>query len=393
MNESKHTILVVDDTPENIDVLRGILSSEYRIKAATDGEKALKSVLSETPPDLVLLDVMMPGIDGYEVCRQIKEDPRGKDVPIIFVTAMGSEDDETKGFELGAVDYITKPVKPALVLARVKTQLVLLDSRRKLENLSGQLSRYLSPPIWRSIFEGRQEAEIGARRRKLSVFFSDIVDFTRRTDHLEPEELTSLLNSYLERMAEIALEHEGTLDKFIGDAVMVFFGDPETRGEAEDAKACVAMAIEMQKAIDDLTESWARSGEGLLKVRMGIATGYCTVGNFGSSKRMDYTLIGNVVNLASRLESLAKPGQILVSHETWSLVADSFDGVASGQVQVKGFDRPLEAYEILREEGDSVIQHESPGLKLRLDASHMDTEARKSALDLLSGAIKKLEAE
>ena len=192
-------ILVVDDSVQNLEFMLSSLGSHgYNVRPVNSGEAALVAARS-APPDLILLDIRMPGMDGYEVCRSLKADPRTSGVPVLFVTALDDEDDETKGFELGAVDYITKPVKPPLVQARVKTQLVLLEARRKLENLSEQLARYLSPPVWRSIFEGRHEAEIGARRRKLSVFFSDIQGFTRRTDHLEPEELTELLNSYLFR--------------------------------------------------------------------------------------------------------------------------------------------------------------------------------------------------
>ena len=341
-------ILVVDDTPENVDVLAGVLSPLYKVKVALNGEKALKIAESDDPPDLILLDVMMPEIDGYEVCRRLKSSPATHDIPVIFVTARTEEEDEARGFETGAVDYVIKPISPTVVLARVRTHLSLKHSLTRLEQLSTKLGRYLSPQVYQSLFDGKTDARIETSRKKLTIFFSDIVGFSAQTDNLEPEDLHHVLNSYLNRMSRIVLKHGGTLDKFIGDAIMVFFGDPDTRGIKEDALACLNMALEMRDAIQDLRAGWLAQGITTpFEVRMGIATGHCTVGNFGSEERMSYTIIGNQVNLANRLESAAAPGQILISADTWALVNDTISAIAEEPKRIKGFDHPIQSYRVI----------------------------------------------
>ncbi len=177
-----------------------------------------------------------------------------------------------------------------------------------LEALSAKLGKYLSPQIYNSIFSGEQSVEILSKRKKLTIFFSDIAAFTETTDNLESEELTAVLNHYLTEMSTIALEYGATIDKYIGDAMLLFFGDPESNGVKEDAKACVMMAIAMQRRMRELEQEWRDRGlERPFRIRMGICTGFCTVGNFGSRDRIDYTIIGNEVNLAARLESAAEP--------------------------------------------------------------------------------------
>lgn len=224
----------------------------------------------------------------------------------------------------------------------------LRASEEKLKSLSHQLSRYLSPQVYQSIFEGNTVPGIFTRRKKLTVFFSDIVGFTARTEGMEPEDLSWLLNSYLNAMAELVMRHGGTLDKFIGDAVLVFFGDPETRGVKEDAEACADMALAMQKRIGELAVEWERNGIGRgLQVRIGITTGYCTVGNFGSDTRMEYTIIGNQVNLASRLQTAAEPGEILMSEDAWVLVRDGFAWEKKELISVKGFRDPVQTYRLV----------------------------------------------
>ena len=186
------------------------------------------------------------------------------------------------------------------------------------------------------------------------MFFSDIVDFTATTDDLESEELTGLLNHYLTEMSKIALEHGATIDKYIGDAILAFFGDPETRGVKEDAMACVNMAIAMQRRMRELQSEWRDAGlEKPFQLRIGISTGYCTVGNFGSDDRMDYTIIGNEVNLASRLQSHAEPGSILISHETYSLVKDIVLAEEREPIQAKGFAKPVRNYKVLDQFDDT----------------------------------------
>jgi len=353
--ETLKSVLVVDDTPANIDILLDILSDDYDVSVATDGESALESV-EESLPDIILLDIMMPGMDGYEVCSRLKKGEATKDVPVIFITAMNDIKDEIKGFEVGAIDYITKPFSPPVVQRRVESALEIEDKKKEMATLAKKLSKYLAPQVYVSIFRGEQEVAIASQRKKLTIFFSDIVNFTSTTDGMEAEDLTDLLNSYLEEMSKIALKHGGTIDKFIGDAILIFFGDPLSRGLEEDAQACVAMAIEMRERLKELQKNWYTFGiQNPFEVRMGISTGYCTVGNFGSKSRMDYTIIGNQVNTASRLESSAKPGQIIISHETWSLVKDKIACLKSGLINVKGIHHPIQTY-IVNNFHDEVVK-------------------------------------
>ena len=233
-----------------------------------------------------------------------------------------------------------KVAEDAKAEAQLKTQ--------QMEDVSGQLAKYLSPQIYESIFSGKQNVEVKSYRKKITVFFSDIVNFTVISDKLESEELTALLNFYLNEMSQIALKHGATIDKYIGDAIMIFFGDPESFGIEEDARRCVAMAVEMQQRMAELWGYWSKHF-GLkkdLEIRVGIYTGYCTVGNFGSEDRLDYTVIGAAVNLASRLESAATPSGILVSEETYFQVKDYFSFDAPQQLELKGLERGVSAYEV-----------------------------------------------
>ena len=387
-------ILIVDDTPENVDVLAGILRESYQIRVALNGPKALKIAQSDPAPALILLDVMMPEMDGYEVCRQLQADDRTRRIPVIFVTARSEEEDEAQGFGIGAVDYITKPVSPAIVQARVRTQLALTQSHRRLEDLSLKLGRYLSRQVYQSIFEGRQDARIGGSRKKLTVFFSDIAGFANQTEGMESEDLAFILNGYLNRMADVVLKHGGTLDKFIGDAVLVFFGDPESRGVTEDAVACVRMALEMKEAIGELNREWLAKGinQGF-EVRMGISTGFSMVGNFGSDERMDYTIIGKQVNLANRLQAAAQPGEILIGQETWLLVKDMFSCVTKEPVQVKGFERAVQTYGVIGAalaESRPLIEDARPGFRLTLDPAKLAPTEQIAVLEKLRAAIASL---
>ncbi len=233
-----------------------------------------------------------------------------------------------------------KVAEDAKAEAQSKTQ--------QMEDVSGQLAKYLSPQIYESIFSGKQNVEVKSYRKKITVFFSDIVNFTAISDKLESEELTALLNFYLNEMSQIALKHGATIDKYIGDAIMIFFGDPESFGIEEDARRCVAMAVEMQQRMAELWGYWSKHF-GLkkdLEIRVGINTGYCTVGNFGSEDRLDYTVVGAAVNLASRLESAAMPSGILVSEETYFQVKDYFSFDAPQQLELKGLERGVIAYEV-----------------------------------------------
>ena len=288
-----------------------------------------------------------------------------------------------------------------------KAELELLDEKRRtddanrlvteknqmLESLSAKLSKYLSPQLYQSIFSGTQNVEIASKRKKLTVFFSDIAAFTETTENLESEDLTDVLNHYLTEMSVIALQHGATIDKYIGDAMLLFFGDPESRGVKEDAKVCVMMAIAMQRRMRELEQEWRDRGlERPFRIRMGITTGFCTVGNFGSQDRMDYTIIGNEVNLAARLESAAEPGSILLSHETNALVRDIVLTEEQPPITVKGFAKPISTYKVvgtydeLVEKGKVVLQ-ERKGLRVLVDLTKQD---RSEAVAILEEVLAQL---
>ncbi len=221
----------------------------------------------------------------------------------------------------------------------------LAQKSSALEALSGKLAKYLAPQVYDSIFTGRQDVRIASQRKKLTVCFTDIAGFTETADKMESEALTQLLNHYLTEMSKIASEYGATIDKYVGDAIMMFFGDPETRGVKEDAVACVEMALAMQKRIAELAKVWRDVGiETPLRCRIGIHTDYCTVGNFGSEDRMDYTIIGGAVNLASRLEHEASPGSVLISYETFAHVRDTILCEEQGHIRVKGIAYPITTY-------------------------------------------------
>lgn len=271
------------------------------------------------------------------------------------------------------------------------------ERTNQLESLSQQLAKYLSPQIYDSIFSGNQEVTITTERKKLTVFFSDLKDFTNISSELQPEDLTNLLNSYFSEMSRIATRHGATIDKFIGDAMVMFFGDPETRGMQEDARACVRMAIEMQARMKELAVLWRTQGYNQkLEMRIGINTGYCNVGNFGSDERMDYTIIGAEVNIAARLESAADPGGILLSHETLALVRDMVDVEERESIKMKGVRRKVRVFAVCNMEDASAIEqrvfrHEEEGLHVFIDPDRLSGQARQQARDKLKKALSKLE--
>jgi class 3 adenylate cyclase len=275
---------------------------------------------------------------------------------------------------------------------------ILLQRRQAafMASISTQLSRYLSPQIYRSIFSGKTGAEIHTARKKLTIFFSDIKDFTQSSERLQPEELTKVLNEYFTEMSAIALAHGGTIDKFVGDAILVFYGDPESRGEAEDARACLRMAIEMQAKVAELGVKWRNEGiEEPFRVRMGINTGYCNVGNFGSKDRMDYTIIGAEANLAARLQSIAEPGRVVVSYETYALVRDIAAARRLEPIHVKGVSREVRPFEIegLRDAAGvpgRVVSEHAAGLDLYLDVAMIDAAGAQRARRVLQEALDAL---
>jgi adenylate cyclase len=266
-----------------------------------------------------------------------------------------------------------------------------------LASLSMKISRYLSPQIYKSIFSGQKDVTIHTERKKLTIFFSDIKDFTATTERLQPEQVTSLLNEYFTEMSNIALKHGGTIDKFVGDAILIFFGDPDSRGEAEDAKACLNMAADMQHRLAELNVKWRNEGvENPFRVRMGINSGYCNVGNFGSADRMDYTIIGAEANLAARLQAIAEPGHIVVSYETYALVRNILVAHALPPITMKGISREIVPYAVegmLDATGQKVeiFSEHMTGLDFYLDPSMVNVGSADRIRALLQDAIASLE--
>ncbi|WP_298924835.1 adenylate/guanylate cyclase domain-containing protein [uncultured Ramlibacter sp.] len=376
--DGKARILVVDDTPDNLYLMQALLEDAYAVSTASSGAQALEIARSESPPELILLDIMMPEMDGYEVLRQLGQDIATASIPVIFLTALSSIEQEQYGLDLGAVDYITKPISPPLVLARVHSHLERSANARRLQTLSEQLGRYLAPQVYQSLFDGSREAQIQTQRKQLTVFFSDIKDFTAATARWQPQDITYLLNSYFSEMSKIAHEYGGTLDKFIGDAVVIFFGDPHSRGIKEDALQCVKMALAMQRRMGELQQQWRELGaDKSFQIRCGINTGYCDVGNFGSNLRMDYTIIGPEVNLAARLEQAAAPGGILISSATHELVGDEIAADPRAPLAAKGFANPIHAFAVRCEAGDGaaparkVFRWERLGMRVLIDLDQM----------------------
>ena len=279
----------------------------------------------------------------------------------------------------------------------VEAQELALEKKNEIEAISNQLSKYLSPQLYQSIFSGEQQVDIESKRKKLTVFFSDIVGFTNISDSLESEEITSMLNYYLTEMSKLALEFGGTIDKYIGDAILIFFGDPETDGVKEDAIKCVNMAIAMQSRMKELENEWAEKF-GLrepLQIRVGISTGYCTVGNFGSEDRLDYTVIGAQVNLASRLESIANPGSILLSFDTYSQISKEINCVELEKVRVKGISQEVRTFEVIMDDkkAKNIVDIKTNNLNLSADLERLQIDEINKLADFLEEARKKLDAK
>ncbi len=258
-----------------------------------------------------------------------------------------------------------------------------------------KLSRYLPPTVWRAINEGREKS-LSTERKRVTVFFSDIMGFSSLSEEMEAESLTDLLNSYLTEMAKIAIKHKGTIDKFMGDAIMVIFGDSRSEGLKTDCLRCLAMAIEMRKKMKELQTKWYNQGiKKPLQIRMGINTGYCTVGSFGTSHYMDYTVLGTHVNLASRLESAADPGEILVSHETWSLIKDVVMCRDKGEIKAKGFSHPIKVYQVVDFRKDlgknqSYFEQNTEGFSMHMDLEKIRNYDKERVIRFLQDAAERL---
>jgi adenylate cyclase len=327
-------ILLVDDVMENIQTAGQILRTKgYHLNIARSGPQALE-VVRKSPPDLILLDIFMPGMDGFECCQILKSDPTTRDIPLIFLTANTETDGIVRGFEVGAVDYVFKPFNAPELLSRIHTHLSLRSAQLRYEALTRQVSRYVSPHVYSAIIKGEKTASLDTVEKPLTIFFSDIVGFTRLTESLGDQEITLYLNEYLRTMGRIVHTYGGTLDKFIGDAVMVFFGDPESRGVEKDAAAAVCMALEMNEAARQMD----------IQVRMALHSGPALVGNFGTEQQMNYTIIGKAVNIASRLESASEPGRILISETTRELLGDAFVCQPRSAAEMRDVEGSLRTY-------------------------------------------------
>ncbi len=319
----------------------------------------------------------------------------GREFPIELSLATWTNEDGARFFA-GIIRDISerKQAEEALHVANKS----LNEKNEQLEALSAKLAKYLSRQVYDSIFSGKTDVKVESYRKELTVFFSDIQGFTELTDRLEAEALSALLNSYLSEMAAIADGCGGTIDKFIGDGIMIFFGDPETLGRREDALQCVGMALRMRDRIFQLRREWEKVvGPAPLHVRMGINTGFCTVGNFGSEERLDYTIVGGTVNAASRLESTAAPDQIQISHETYTLVKDEIYCRPIGDVKVKGIAHDLRTYEVIGYMGDlgdaSPIHASTGAFSLSIDPALLAAEEAEAAKEALRRALAVLESE
>ena len=359
-------ILVVDDTPANVKLLVDVLSmSGYAATAASNGEDALTQIASD-PPDIVLLDIMMPGLSGYDVCQRIRANPDTALLPVVLCTSLDPQQERIKGIEAGADDFITKPINRPELMARVKSLLrikLLQDEvkaqaaelaewnqrlEERVEAQVGQLERlerlkgFFSPPLAEAIVAGG-EALLKTHRREISVVFIDLRGFTTFTDNAEPEEVMELLHEYHAQMGTIVLAHDGTLERFAGDSLMVFFNDPLPVDEP--AEQAVMMAMAMQRAFLPLGELWHKRGFDL-GLGCGIAQGYATLGLIGFEGRRDYAAIGNVTNLAARLCGEAAGGQILVDRKIMAKVEAIVAATALEPLQLKGFSQPAQAFAI-----------------------------------------------
>ena len=343
-------LLVVDDNEMNRDMLsRRLAAKGHSVQVAEDGQKALDSIERDRP-DLVLLDVMMPGISGLEVLQRLRQQYSVSDLPVIMATAMDASKDIVEALRLGANDYVTKPLDFPVVLARVQGQLALKRAKDEIQKLAHDLElhnrfirhtfgRYLSSEVVSRLLETPEGLKLGGESRRVTILMSDLRGFTSVSERLGPEQVVRLLNTYLGAMASLILKHQGTIDEFIGDAVLAIFGAPISRDD--DGRRALACAIEMQLAMEDVNRQ--NQLEGLPRVEMGIAvhTGPVVVGNIGSQERTKYGVVGPTVNLTGRIESYTVGGQILISDETCREGGEAVSVDGRMEVQAKGSKDPI----------------------------------------------------
>ena len=368
-------ILIVEDNPASLDILKTRLKTHnYEVITATDGEQGLVTARKKQP-DLILLDIMMPKIDGLEVCRRLKGDPSLPFMPIIMVTAKTDSKDVVAGLEAGGDEYLSKPVDHAALVARVKSMLrikelhdTVCEQSARLEDQSaqlaewnqtleqrvekqlielervGRLKRFLSPQLAELIVSSEDERLLESHRSEIAVVFCDLRGFTAFSETGEPEEVMGVLREYHSAMGTLIFRFEGTLERFTGDGLMVFFNDPMPC--PDPAARAVRMALEMRKLVGNLSEKW-RKRDHQLDFGVGIAQGYATLGKIGFEGRFDYAAIGTVTNLASRLCDKAQAGQILISQRVYSAVEELVDVEPMDALALKGLHQPVRAYNVL----------------------------------------------
>jgi adenylate cyclase len=333
-------ILVVDDTPANVKLLSDLLSVKgYQVCTATTGEEGLAQVAKEKP-DLVLLDVMMPGISGYEVCKRLRASPETALLPVVMCTSLDPNQERVKGIEAGADDFLSKPVNQPELFARVKS---LLRIKGLQDERLARLKSFFSPQLAEAIAAGKGEDILKTHRREITVEFFDLRGFTAFTDAAEPEEVMELLRAFHGALGKIVLEHQGTLERFAGDAVMVFFNDPLPVDKP--AEHAMRAALSAQEAFAPIASQWQKKGYEL-GLGVGIAQGYATLGAIGFEGRWDYAAIGTVTNLAARLCAEAKAGQILADRKTMAALEGVFAFDPVGPFDLKGFSKPMPAFSL-----------------------------------------------
>jgi adenylate cyclase len=356
-------ILAVDDVAENLDIVRMRLEAQgYEVVTAADGEEAIEKA-RQLSPDLILLDIMMPKLDGISALKILKQDQVLRFIPVILLTAKADRTDVIAGLEAGGDDYLTKPIDQASLMARVRSMLRIKALNDELEAFNkslearvaqqvaeieriGRLRRFLAPQIADVVASSDgQDKLLQSHRREISVLFCDIRGFTAFTESNEPEEVMSVLGEYHRTMGTLIDRYEGTIERFAGDGIITLFNDPVPC--SDHAERAVRLAADMRDAVAELTAGWTRRGLDL-GCGIGIALGYATLGTIGFERRVEYTAIGSVINLASRLCDEAKSGAIIVSRRVFSEVEPIVEAIDLGALTLKGFSRPVPAYEIVK---------------------------------------------